>query len=283
MPRAGLPLYFYEGRTIRGTGLIVWALLIELVTVVFAGLTLAALALMLGPALQSPGGVVPSALTAVVAVCGISLGQVVMAVLFLVGFRHVYAGRHEYGLDQAQSLERALVFLMVYLVLTIVSYLYTVTSNFLEPGLAGLPAVDLLSGNLVLAPIGATFAGLALLYTARALAEETQRRRLVTAWVLGIAGATAGPLLLAFAVSGALNDLDSIVSGLLASAVAGQGVSALSLLLFALAFHDIRRNLEAGRPAPVLPRIEQAYPWMYRPPYPYPPPPAAGPPPPPKP
>ena len=261
----------------------IWALVIELAAVVVAGLTLAALALMLGPALQSPGGVAPSAFTSLAAVCGIFIAQVGMAIVFLVGFRQTYAGRHEYGLAHARSQERALVFLMVYLVLTVVSYLYTVTNNLLQPGLAGLPGVDLLSGNLLLAPVGAVFAGLALLYTIRTLADEMQRRRLLTAWILGIAGALAGPLLLAFAVSGALNNLDSIVSGLLASAVAGQGVSALSLFLFALVFRDVHGNLEAGKPAPVLPRIEQAYPWMYRPAYPYPPPPSADPPQPPKP
>jgi hypothetical protein len=259
-----------------------WALFVELGAVVVTGLTLAALALMLGPALASPGGLGTSALTALATVCGVALGQAAMAVLFLVGFRHAYAGRYEYGLRHAHSLERALVFLMVYLVLTAVGYVYSVTNSLLQPGLAGLPAVDLLSGNAILAPAGALFAGLTLFYAARTLAEPPVERRLRTALLLGVAGAAVGPVLLAFAVSGALTNLDAIVSGLLASAVAGQGVSALSLLLFALAFRDIRHNLEAGRPSPVLPRIDQAYPWMYRPGYPYPPP-AANPPPPPKP
>lgn len=247
------------------------------------GLTLAALALMLGPALQGPTGLVQSALTAVAAVCGVAVGQVAMAILFLVGFHNTYAGRHEYGLDHARSLERALVLLIVYFVLTALGSVYTLTNSLLQPGLAGLPALDLLSGNLLLAPIGAVFAGLTLLYTGRALADRPQNQRLRTALVLGVAGATAGPLLLALAVSGALSDLDSIVSGLLASAVAGQGVSALSLLLFILVYNDIRRNLEAGKPMPVLPRIEQAYPWVYRPAYTYPQPPTHDPPQPPKP
>jgi hypothetical protein len=278
-----LDLYFYEGRTIRGAGLMTWALLVELGAVVVTGLTLVALAVMLGPALESPGGLGTSALTALAAVCGVAGGQVAMAVLFLVGFHEAYAGRHEYGLRHANSVERALVFLMVYFVVTAVGYLYSVTNSLLQPGLAGLPAVDLLSGNAILAPVGALFAGLTLYYAGRTLADPPVVRRLRTALTLGVAGAVAGPLLLAFAVSGALSDLHAIVSGLLASAVAGQGVSALSLLLFLLAFRDIRHNLEAGKPAPVLPRIDQAYPWVYRQEYSYPQPPAANPPPPPKP
>ncbi len=260
-----------------------WALLIELGAVIITGLTLVTLALLLGPALESPGGLGPSSLAALAAVCGVSLGQIMMAVLFLLGFHHAYAGRHEYGLAQARSVERALVFLMVFFVLTVVGYVYSLTNSLLVPGVAGLPAVDLLSGNALWAPAGAVFAGLTLLFTARTLAAPHVERRLRTALVLGVAGALAGPLLLAFAVSGTLTSLDAVVSGLLASAVAGQGVCALSLLLFILAFRDVRHGLEAGNPAPVLPRIEQAYPWMYRPVCPYPPPSAAEPPQPPKP
>ncbi len=258
----------------------IWALVIELGAVVVTGLTLVALALMLGPALESPGGLGPSSVTALAAVCGVALGQVAMAVVFLLGFHQAYAGRHEYGLAHAQAVERGLVFLAVDFVLTAAGTVYTLTTSFLQPALAGLPAVDLLSGNAVLAPAGALFAGLTLYSTVRTLADPSGARRLRTALILGVVGAAAGPLLLAFSVSGALANLDAIVSGLLASAVAGQGVCALSLLLFALAFRDVRRGLEAGNPAPVLPRIEQAYPWMYRPAY---PPPTVDPPPPPKP
>ena len=275
-------LYFYEGRTIRGTALMTWALLVELGAVIVTGLTLGALALMLGPALESPGGLAPSSVTALAAVCGVTLGQIAMSVLFLLGFHHAYAGRHEYGLAQARSVERALVFLMVFVVLTVVGTVYSLTNSFLMPGVAGLPAVDLLSGNAFLAPAGALFAGLTLFCGAKTLAAPHVERRLRTALVLGVAGALGGPLLLAFAVSGTLASLDAVVSGLLASAIAGQGVCALSLLLFILAFRDVRHGLEAGTPAPVLPRIEQAYPWMYRPVYPYPAPPAVDPPQPPK-
>ena len=259
----------------------VWALVIELGAVLVTGLTLVALALMLGPALESPSGLGPSSVTALAAVCGVALGQAAMAVVFLLGFHQAYAGRHEYGLAQAQAVERALVFLAIDFVLTAAGYIYILTNSFLQPALAGLPAVDLLSGNAVLAPVGALFAGLTLYSTVRTLTDPTGVRRLRTALILGVFGAAAGPLLLSFSVSGALTSLDAIVSGLLASAVAGQGVCALSLLLFALAFRDVRRSLEAGNPAPVLPRIEQAYPWMYRPAYP--PPPAVSPPQPPKP
>ncbi len=260
-----------------------WALVIGLGAVLVTALTLVALALMLGPALESPAGIGPSALTSLVAVCGVAVGQILMAIIFLLGFHQAYVGRHEYGLAHARSLERALVFLVVYFVLTAVTYLYALTNSFLKPGLAGLPAIDLLSGNPLLAPVGAAFAGLTLVSTLRAVAEPSTGRRTWTALALGVAGAAAGPLLLAFSVSGVLSSLDAVVSGLLASAVAGQGVCALSLLLFIFAFRDVRSGLESGRPAPVLPRIEKAYPWMYRSPYPVPPPAAGNPPQPPRP
>ena len=276
-------LYFYEGRTIRGIGLMAWALVVALGAVVASALTLVAVALMLEPGIQSPSGLVPAALTALAAVCGIDIGQVFMAALFVIGFHHAYAGRYEYGLAHARSLERALVFLIVFALFTALAYIYSVTNSVLQPGFVGVPALDLLSGNVLLAPLGALFAGLTLLFTGRGLADAVQSRRLRTALVLGVVGAVAGPLLLLLGVGSNVTDLRVLVSGLLASAVAGQGISALSLLVFVLVYREVRRNLEAGNPAPVLPRIQHVYRWMYPPAYVPMQPPWSGPPPPPKP
>lgn len=256
-----------------------WALVLALAAVLVTGMTVAALAFLLGPTLTNPAAVTSSLIGALAAVCGVLTTEMVMVVLFLVGFYNLHAGRHEYGLQQERSLERALVFFIIFIVMSLVSFAYSAFSSLLQTGIPVTGGSLLVGGNIVFGPIAAFFAGLTLFYMARVLAEPHQEGRLRVAVVLGVAGAVAGPALLI--VAGATNptDLPAYTSGLLASAIAGQGISALSLLLFALVFSEVRRNLQAGKPMPVLPRYEQVYPWAYTPygyGYPY-----GGPPPPP--
>lgn len=272
----GSSLYFYEGRTIRGLAWISWALFIELGAVLATALTLVAIALSFETSVQSSNGSLTSALLAFVAVCGIGVGQVFMAIVFLVGFGQSYRGRHEYGLEHARSLDRAVVFLIVFLVVDLVSLVLIVSPLATGTTDAGAPSPTLAllgGGNPIFAPVGAFFAGLCLSFLARSLSSPTELNRLRRGLVLGVVGAATGPALLGFAVSGSLTDISAIVSGILASAVAGQGISALSLLLFATALRDTRKNLEAGRPMPALLRVEQACQWAPGPPYAYPPPP----------
>ncbi len=101
---------------------------------------------------------------------------------------------------------------------------------------------------------------------------------------VGVVGAAVGPGLTLLATAGNTTNLDQLIAGLVGAALAGQGMAALSLFLFWLAYQEVHRAVLAGRPQPVLPRIEQVYPWLYRPWYPYPyAPPSAPPPQPPKP
>jgi hypothetical protein len=269
-------LYFYEGRTTLGLAWITLALFIELGAVLAAALALVAIALSFETSVQSPSGSLTPALLAFMAVCGIGVGQVFMALVFLLGLDQTYRGRHEYGLEHARSLDRAVVFLIVFLVVDLVSLVLIVSPLATGTTDAGAPSPTLLllgGGNPMLAPLGAFFAGLCLRSLTRSLSSPMERHRLIRGLVLGVVGATTGPALLGFAVSGSLTDVSTIVSGILASALAGQGISALSLLLFATAFRNTRKNLEAGRPMPALPRVERAYPWAAGLPYAYPPPP----------
>ena len=259
----GSILFFYEGRTIRGLGLMGWALIIQLGAVITIGLALAALALLIGPALLNPTALLAPLLGVLAAVCGIEIGELAMTGVFLAGFYQMHVGRHEYGWAHARSIDRATICLILFATLTAVGDLYTIANDLLLPAAAGVPAGALLEGNLVLAPVAALVAGLALLYSARSLADGAEVRRLHRALYLGIAGSFTGPALLAFATSVNPRDLGAVVSGYLASAVAGNGISALSLLLFVFVLRDIRRHLLEGRPQPVLPRIEQVYPWMW--------------------
>ncbi len=266
-------MFFYEGRTIRGMGIIGWALLIQLAAVVATGVTLAALAIVIGPALVNPSGFLTSVLGIVAAVCGIELGQVAVGVIFLVGFVDVHAGRHEYGLEHARAIDRATIALVLFAALTAFGTAFSLSMNFLAPS-TGIPAESFLTGNLVLAPLGALVAGFTLYYAVRAVADEGEVRRLRAAVVLGVSGAVAGPVLLGFAIAANPRDVSAIVTGLLASAVGGDGICALSLALFVLLFREIRRNLVNGTPAPTLPRYTPVYPWAW----PSPPPPATLPP-----
>lgn len=265
-------MFFYEGRTIRGLGITAWALLIQLGAVVATGAALGAVAIVLGPALVNPSGFLSSVLGIVAAVCGIELGQVAVGVIYLVGFADLHAGRHEYGLAHARAIDRATVCLVIFAALTVFATGFSVSMNLFGPS-TGVPAESFLTGNLVLAPIGAFVAGLSLYYAVRAVADEVELRRLRIAVALGVAGSIIGPVLLAFSVSMNPRDVSSIVTGLLASAVAGDGICAISLLLIVVLFREVRQNLVAGRPAPALPRVLPPFPqaWPIPPPAPAPP------------
>ncbi len=242
-----------------------WALLLQLGAVVATGAALIGLAVLIGPALMNPTGFLSSLAAVLVAVCGIELGEVAMVALFLVGFHQVHAGRHEYGLAHAHSVDRALVYLIVFAVLATAGGVYLLSGSILSPAVPGVPIASLLVGNVLLAPLEALFAGLALVESARAVAEPAQARRLRTALVLGVAGALAGPLLNAFAMTQGPLYVSALVDGLLVSAIAGDGVAAVSLLLFVLVFREVRRALVAGRPTPVLPRFPTPYPYGWIP------------------
>ncbi len=254
-------MFFYEGRTIRGIGLVRWALLLQLAMVVATGVTLAALALLLGPALLNPGGLLGAFVGIIAAVCGIELGQIGTAVLFVVGYIDLRAGRHEYVLDHARSIARATVCFVLFAFVSLFSLTDSISVSLFAGGTQPVPTEAFLTGNLVLSPLGAFLAGLGLYFVARALADPALVRRLRLALVLGVAGAVAGPVLLAFATAATPGDLTAVVTGLLASAIAGDGIGALSLLIFAVAFRALKRDLAAGPPSPALPRYLHSAPW----------------------
>ncbi len=269
--------YFYEGRTVRGVGHVGWALLVILVTVVIIGTTTALIGFLYGALLQAPVNFVGTLVSVLAAICLAFVGEVASAILFLVGFYEIHAGRHEYGLEQSHAAERALVFLIVYVVLSAVSVVYSPAfSLFL--GVVNPSALPVLAVSLVLNPVIALFAGLTLEHAVRTVAAPLVRSRLRTALVLGIVGAAVGPGLTLLANASRPATVESVSGGIIAAAVAGEGLAALSLLLFWLAYREVRQALEAGSPGPVLPRVEQIYPWLYRPWVPYPPQPPGSPP-----
>lgn len=262
--------YFYEGRTIRGANMVGWALLVQLGAVISLGIASAALGALFAGTLANPLALLGPFLGVVLAICGIVIAEIAAAIVFLLGFRDIYAGRHEYGVDQTRSLERAFILLIVYVVLAAVSAVYSTSSAFL-PGVTGQSDLAGIAGSLVLAPLSALFAGLTLIHSVRTLAPEGERSRLRLALALGVVGAAVGPAMSLLVGSASSPTLEFISVGIIASALAGNGVAAISLLLFWLAYQETKRSLEAGNPRPVLPRADQVYPWLYRPYYAYPP------------
>ncbi len=256
-------MFFYEGRTVRGLGLMSWALTIQLGSVVAIGVTYAVLAALLPSALTNPTGLLPSVLGIVAAICGIVLGELAMGILFLVGFVDVHKGRNEYGLAHARSIDRATACIAAFAALTAFSTIYSISANFFPPPPAVVPMASLLAGNLILSPLGALVAGLGLHYVVRSLVEKGERGRVRAAIALGVAGSAIGPVLLAFPAALNPTQVSGVVTGMLASAVAGDGLCALSLLLFVLVLREVRRNLVAGTPAPSLPPYVPAYPWTW--------------------
>ncbi len=271
-------LFYYEGRTIRGLGWIAWGLVVSVILVVVTGAIGIVSALTLEPTLTAPTNVFRSLAAVVLIACGLGLGELIMAALFLAGFHQLHAGRREYGAAHERSVEHALVFLILLILVGTLGTVYSTFNALLgSPGsvLPGAPSAGI--EGIVVGPADALLAGLVLFFAVRSLVPAQEHSRVRTAILLGVAGAAAGPAILILAASGGITDVPGLVSALLGAAVAGQGISAISLLLFLLIFRTVRRNLEAGNPAPVLPRLPMWYPWGFAPnTYAYPPP---GPPP----
>ena len=265
--------YFYEGRTIRGIGLMGWALLVLLATAIVVGLTTALLGLAYPALVENPANLFGPLFGVLAALCLTFVAELGAAITFLAGFYQLHAGRHEYGLDQSRSVERALIFLIIFLVLSAISIAYSSVGG-LVLGITYSSGFATVAGGLVLNPVAALFAGMTLEHSVRSVAAPATQSRLRTALVLGIVGAAVGPALTLLATAGGALTVNAVSTGIIAAALGGQGISAISLLLFWLAYQEARRALEAGTPPPVLPRIEQFYPWLYRPwvPYPYQPP-----------
>ncbi len=271
-------LFYYEGRTIRGLGWTAWGLVVSLILVVGTGATSVVFALTLGPTLKAPTNPFSSLAAVVLVACGLGLGELFMIAFFVAGFHQLHAGRHEYGAAHERSVEHALVVLILLILVGTLGTVYSAFNTLLgspSPVLPGATSAGI--EGLVVGPADALLAGLVLFFAVRSLMPTQEHFRVRTAILLGMAGAAAGPAILILAANGGVTDVPSLVSALLAAAVAGQGISSISLLLFLLIFRNARRNLVAGNPAPVLPRLPTWYLWGYAPnSYAYPPP---GPPP----
>ena len=262
--------YFYEGRTLRGIEWVGWALIIFLAAALVVGVTAAVIGLVYGILIQNPANLLGPVVGVIAALCIAVVAELIAGILFLVGFFQIHAGRHEYGMEQTRSAERALVFLIIYVVLGAVSAAYTSSTSLLT-GLVTPSTLPSAAGSLVLSPLGALFAGLTLEHAIGTLAAPGARSRLRTALLLGVVGAAVGPAITLLATAGGAITGDHVSAGIIAAALAGQGLAAISLLLFWQGYQETRRALAAGTPPPVLPRIEQVYPWLYRPWYAYPP------------
>ncbi len=262
-------MYFYEGRTVRGVGWMSWGLLIQLAGLILGAVGMVLLIASLGAILYTTPELLPALFAAFALICGLVIVEIAAAVVYLVGFHGMYAGRHEYGPNQDRNMDRALVFVILAIVLSAVQVVspYTILWGALlqVPSSASI-TVGLL--GLVVQPASAFFAGLALFSAVRVFADGVQRTRLIVGMILGAVGAAAGTAILLLS-AGLGGGLGLPVIAFIASALAGQGTSAISLLVFFLVYREIRRKLETGGVAPAVPSPPPVWPYYYSPPYPY--------------
>jgi len=262
-------VYFYEGRTVRGVGWMSWGLLIQLASLILGAVGTVLLIASMGAFLYTSPELLPALFAAVALICGLVIVEIAAAVVCLVGFHGMYAGRHEYGPNQDRNMDRALVFVILAIVLSGVQVVspYTLVWGALYSVPSGASITVGLLG-LVVQPASALFAGLALFSAVRLFADGGQRTRLIIGMILGAVGAAAGMAILLVA-AGLGRSLDSLVTAFVASALAGQGTSAISLLVFILVYREVRRKLETGGIAPAVPSPPPVWPYYYSPPYPY--------------
>ena len=196
-----------------------------------------------GPGLLQQGLLVLSLL---VLVLGVGSG-----LLYAVGLAGLYGPRRELGAAHAASVGRTTRWLALTLVLLGAQILVpSLTGPILNfPGLGYEPPSWAWSPSVVLAGLRAIFAGLTLYYAVQGLAEEDERVRLLIGMTLGVAGAILWSGLAAYASGVGGMTMGSLVP-FLAGIVAGLGTSAISLVLFATVYREIRRGLEASPARP---------------------------------
>ena len=170
----------------------------------------------------------------------------VSGLVYCVGLAGLYGGRRELGPGHARSLEQALPWLTVTMILLATGIVVpSLTGPFLTfPGIGYAPPAWSWSVSVVLAGLRAIFAGLTLYHAVQGLAEEDERVRLLVGMSLGAAGAVVWSGLAAYAAGAATPSMDSLVP-FLAGILAGLGTSAISVWLFIAVYREIRRGLQA--------------------------------------
>ncbi len=242
----------------------------HMVALLLSAIGTVGLFLLVGSLLSTTPDILPSLLAVGTLLCGLVVVEIAAAVVYLVGFHGMYTGRREYGPSQDRLMDRALMFVIIAIIFSAVQTVSPFSlawgSAFLSPSILP-PAAYVLA--LALQPAAALFAGLALLTAVTVFADRSQRNRLLIGTILGAVGSAAGAgILLAASVLGGTTS--SPLEAIIAAALAGQGTSVISLLVFFLVYREIHHKLETGMVAPVLPRPPPIWPYYYYPPYPYP-------------
>jgi len=236
-------------RTILGVDCLFWALVLDLALVLAT--FVASVAVIPGFFMALGAGQDPASLTPHLPCMVVYLSLSILfglstIILFFAGFLDLYAGRREFGRTQERHLFRARAFLAVTIALSIAFALLP-----RQPGMAvGVPEEILASSDwaaaarVVLAALIALFMGLTLANSVYGLMDQMQRSRIRIAVGLGVVAALTGSV---FGVIGITSgNLHLIIVSIVAGAIAGDGVAAISLILFLYVFREIRRGLRRG-------------------------------------
>lgn len=236
-------------RTILGVDCLFWALVLDLALVLATFVASVAVIPGFFMALeegQNPATLMPHLPCMVVYLSASILFGLSTIILFFAGFLDLYAGRREFGRSQEGALFRARMFLAVTVALSIAFALIP-----RQPAMAvGVPEEILASpdwaaaARVVLAALIALFMGLTLANSVFGLMDQMQRSRIRIAVGLGVLAAITGSV---FGIIGITSgNVHLLVVAVVAGAIAGEGVAAISLVLFLFVFREIRRGLRQG-------------------------------------
>ncbi len=176
----------------------------------------------------------------------LGVGEIVAGGVFVIGFADMWTGRLGHGAEHAESVVQSRRYLVVTVVLIAVGvFVMSPTGLVLRIPILGdvLPSWAI-TGSILVAGLRALFAGLVLYYALHEVAGE-ERLRLLWGMVLGVVGGVLWPGILAYGTE-ASPTASSVASAYAASAVAGLGTSAMSLVAFALAYRRAQRRMAAG-------------------------------------
>lgn len=265
----GWRVHARESQTILGVDCLFWALLVNLALV----LSTLVVSILVVPAFFSamkegrdPRSLSPQVQFITLVLCLTILCGLGMAVLFLAGFHDILAGHGEFGPVQEFRATRAFRCLLLTIGLYLVLFALP-RSAWMVVGLPNDIAMGppwAVAARVPLSALFALFAGLTVLNSVYAIANVGQRSRLAIAVALGVMAASVGSTIRAIGiVSG---DVDLITTAIVSGAVAGEGTTAISLLLFLQVFREIRHDYDVGLVQPQTLRPSESFGDIHEPP-----------------
>ncbi len=270
------PYYQRELETLKGLKHINWGIILHIVATLLLLLT-ALVAITV--AISAIGTSDPDlgALVAVGAlVCGGGLIGLVAIILWLLGIYEMHKGKDEFGSEHSTNVSRAVILIILFVVLTVISFFVTLVLALSWISLTATPSdiieslrLTILVGGII-GIVTTAMLGLAIVYLILSLCDEKYKKILWAAFAIYMILTVVGTAISIAVIYGDLSSITNVddITNLSSAGDLAQGMSFIAFILFLLAYRHAYNRVRIGelQPAP-MPQPQMGY--MPPPPGPY--------------